>query len=358
MQRALSAPGKLFVSGEYAVLWGGTARVAAVGPRVASYVRRREDGEVHLVLEEGRLVGHVTPLGVRWKSEVGPGFRFAARALSAALAAHGKEALGFELALQPSAEAAGGHKLGLGGSARACVLVAESARYVLSAKFDALKLALLAHAQEQGARGSGADVAAIFAGGLVRYRRYAVERLQEVGVPASLGTLLSRSPPVDLARLTPPRVALSYAFAGSSASTPQLIEDIERRNDPLARKKVVLTSDALGDALEDGLLRGDFEKVKESVGELQRLLASLGPLETEPIARLLALAKSYGAAGKISGAGGGDGCLLFSADTDARTALLDGLTARGVLAFPLGLESGMHGEPEPAPALLSWLRAG
>ncbi|RYZ40629.1 MAG: phosphomevalonate kinase, partial [Myxococcaceae bacterium] len=43
MERALSAPGKLFVSGEYAVLWGGVSRVAAVAPRTAAYVRRRQD---------------------------------------------------------------------------------------------------------------------------------------------------------------------------------------------------------------------------------------------------------------------------------------------------------------------------
>ncbi|MDQ3274735.1 MAG: phosphomevalonate kinase, partial [Actinomycetota bacterium] len=38
MQRALSAPGKLFLAGEYAVLWGGTARIAAVGPRTFASV--------------------------------------------------------------------------------------------------------------------------------------------------------------------------------------------------------------------------------------------------------------------------------------------------------------------------------
>ncbi|MFP2913614.1 phosphomevalonate kinase, partial [Pyxidicoccus sp. 3LFB2] len=48
MERALSAPGKLFVSGEYAVLWGGVARVAAVAPRTAAYVRRRPDARVHV----------------------------------------------------------------------------------------------------------------------------------------------------------------------------------------------------------------------------------------------------------------------------------------------------------------------
>ena len=39
MERALSAPSKLFLCGEYAVLWGGAARVLAVGPRAEALVR-------------------------------------------------------------------------------------------------------------------------------------------------------------------------------------------------------------------------------------------------------------------------------------------------------------------------------
>ena len=65
MKRSLSAPGKLFLAGEYAVLWGGAARVLAVPPRGHALVKRREDREVELVLEEGRLRGTLTPMGVR-----------------------------------------------------------------------------------------------------------------------------------------------------------------------------------------------------------------------------------------------------------------------------------------------------
>ena len=64
----------------------------------------------------------------------------------------------------------------MGGSARATVLAAEAARCVLEERFDALKLALVAHAEAQGGKGSGGDVAASFAGGMVRYRRYDVAR--------------------------------------------------------------------------------------------------------------------------------------------------------------------------------------
>src|SRR5262249_7075559 len=102
MERALSVPSKLFLSGEYAVLWGGTARIAAVGPRAHAYVRSRDDREVRLLLEAGGLRGYATALGVNWQSEISPAFLFAARTVDLALRAHGGETLGFDLALSPS----------------------------------------------------------------------------------------------------------------------------------------------------------------------------------------------------------------------------------------------------------------
>jgi phosphomevalonate kinase len=160
MQRALSAPSKLFLAGEYAVLWGGTARIAAVGPRASALVQRRADREVHLVLDGGRLVGTGTPFGVRWPGEVPREYLFVARAVDAVWRAHGRESLGFSIAFSPSERAPDGRKLGLGSSARAALLATEAARFILEERLDSLKLALLSHAQTQGLRGSGGDVAA------------------------------------------------------------------------------------------------------------------------------------------------------------------------------------------------------
>ena len=60
MERTLSAPGKLFLSGEYAVLWGGVARIAAVGPRTAAFAKTRLDRDVALAVAEGKLSGQTT----------------------------------------------------------------------------------------------------------------------------------------------------------------------------------------------------------------------------------------------------------------------------------------------------------
>jgi phosphomevalonate kinase len=354
--RALSAAGKLFLSGEYAVLWGGTARVACVGPRTQAWVRPREDRGIFLHLSEGTLRGTCTPLGVAWDGEVPPAFLFAARTVDLALRAHGGEGPGFSLALSPSPLGPGGRKLGLGSSARAAVLVAEACRAVLAADFDARVLALLAHSVAQGGKGSGGDVAASALGGVVRYRRYPLEGLQGHLVDGRLGTALRSAPPIEARSLSGLPVQVLYAFAGDSASTPTLIRRAEATLDAGARAAFVRESDALGHAFEEALCGGDFPQLASAVEGLQRLLCTLGPLETEAMARILALGRAHGCAGKMSGAGGGDGCVLFAPGEAAASALVAALGARGFHAFPLTLEEGVRGEASPPEALRAWAR--
>ena len=355
MERALSAPGKLFVSGEYAVLWGGVARVAAVGPRTVALVRRRADSRVHVCVEDGTLSGWTTPRGVKWEREVPAGFSFVARTLDEVLRLHGREGVGFDLAVAPSAVGPNGRKLGMGGSACATVLAAEAARLVLEEKLDTLKVALVSHAAAQGGKGSGGDVAASHAGGVVRYRRYEVAGLIEASSVGGYRAALDGAPAVDVWRLPVPRVSLGYAFTGESASTRVLISQVEARMGEVGRRAFVERSDALGQQIETGLGGGDFQALCDAVREQHALLQDLGPLETEPMGRVLGLAAAYGCAGKQSGAGGGDGCILFAPDAGTRASLLQGIRARGFHTLELAVEPGVRGEPQSDEHLRSWL---
>lgn len=354
MERTLSAPGKLFVAGEYAVLWGGVARVLGVGPRARAVVRRRVDRQVDLLLENGRLSGRTTPLGVRWDREVTAEFHFVARTVDLALRALNRECSGLSIAFAPS-PLWHGRKLGLGSSARACVLAAEAARWAADAPFDALRLSLLTHAEAQNGKGSGGDVAASFAGGLIRYRRYEVAPLIAASVKGGLHSALLDSPAVDLARLPAPRLPMVYAFSGESASTTSLVKEIERQWSPAQRVSFVDQSDVLGESLELALARLDFAAISEACEALQALLFSLGPTRTASLERILSIAKASNCTGKQSGAGGGDGCLLFAPDAASCTALLDALTARGIFALELTAEEGLRGDVTADPLLTSWL---
>jgi phosphomevalonate kinase len=354
VERALSAPSKLFLSGEYAVLWGGAARVLAVGPRGRALVQARDDRTVELVTSEGRLSGVSTPLGVRWEGRVTEGFHFAARALDVVYRAHGRESLGLSLALAPSVLGDNGQKLGTGSSARTAVLAVEAAAGVLGVKAT-LQLALWAHAEAQGGRGSGADVVASQVGGLVRYRRWPVEQLLSRERPFAVA--LQDAGPVDVVRTGLSPGFLSYAFAGESAATPGMIERAEAALDEKARMGFVAESDVLGEALEDALRMGSFSQVREACEGLQQLLSTLGTVVTPALGRILSLARSTDSTGKVSGAGGGDGCLLLSPDTESQERLLESLKARDIYASALTLEPGVRLEVESDAALERWLKA-
>ncbi|MCA2977507.1 MAG: phosphomevalonate kinase [Myxococcaceae bacterium] len=356
MDRTLSAPGKLFLAGEYAVLWGGVGRVLAVGSRARAFVRRRADRRVELLLDDGRLSGDTTPLGARWVSTPTAAFHFVARTVDLALRAVAQDAPGFSIAFEPS-PLVQGQKLGFGSSARACVLAAEACRTAMGASFDALKLALVAHASAQGGKGSGADVAACFAGDVVRYRRADVGPLIEAANRGGFGGALRAAPPVDVWRVSAPRLPMAYVFAGASASTPALISEVERTLAGKDRERFVLQSDALGLSLEETLTRGDFSGTRAATEALQALLFSLGPTRTEGLERVLALAAATGCVAKQSGAGGGDGCLVFAPDVATRDAALASFAARGLFATPVAAEPGLRGEAQPAPELVRWVDA-
>lgn len=325
----------------------------AVGPRAAALVRRRTDRVVELVLESARLSGHSTPLGVRWQSEVQPAFHFVARTVDLALRAQSREASGFSIAFAPS-PLIEGRKPGLGSSARATVLAAEATRWATQASFDAFKLALLAHAEAQQGKGSGGDVAASFAGGLVRYRRFEVAALLEATVKGGLGSALHAAPAVELARLSPPGFPMVFAFSGQSASTTSLLGEIERAWSPAQRATYVLSSDSLGDEVEQALRQLDFAALSEACERLQALLFSLGPTRTATLERILAITRAMQCTGKQSGAGGGDGCLLFAPDERGRSALIAALRARGLHAVAIEPEAGIEGGGLDA-RLASWL---
>ncbi len=248
-----------------------------------------------------------------------------------------------------------GQKLGLGSSARAAVLAVEAARHALGGKWDSLKLALLAHFDAQGGKGSGGDVAASFAGGVIRYRRFDVAPLAAASVTSGLTAALEKSPPVELARLGEPLFPCVYAFSGESASTTSLVKQVEQKLGVEGRKRFVDRSDAHSAALENGLLRRDLEQLKTACGALQALLWELDVTRNDAIDRILGLARTFGCAAKQSGAGGGDGAIIFAPDDAVAAEVSNSLESRGFHTFLTRADRGVQGEVTPHAELARWL---
>ena len=283
----VSAPGKLFLVGEYAVLDGGTAVVAAVDRRAI-----------------GRFVPGATPAS--------PLVEEAVRLARAHLKANGGATVApGAVDIDTSALAGAGGKLGLGSSAAAAA-VAVGAMLQAGGHDPESELAVSfaladrAHRDAQGGRGSGADVAAAIYGGIIAYRR-------AEHVPAGIREL---SPLLGL------EIVVFHAGAPhATVDAIRAVEALAARDRPRYERHISAITDA-ADGFLTAWQAGNVAGVIEAADTAGNALAALGPdadlpIVTPPFARAATLARELGGAAKPSGAGGGDVGVAFLTGQDA-----------------------------------------
>jgi phosphomevalonate kinase len=286
----VSAPGKLFVIGEYAVLHGERALVVALD---AGITARAERSRRWRVLAPD--LGFEAPL-----EHVPPDS--GAALLAASVAAARDElrlAEAFTIIVRGST-AASSRKHGLGGSAASVVAILgalAAARSIDIAdettRSRLFSLALSVHRARQRGRGSGADVAASVYGGWIDY---------------AIGDVTPR-----LSRATVPAdIRIAAAWSGVASDTAGAIAAFEPQ-DHLARLRTILERfwAAVRAVDRDAMLR----EIDAYGRELESLGAGAG---AERIAGLSAAARTLGWAAKGSGAVGGDCAIAIGfGDRDA-----------------------------------------
>jgi phosphomevalonate kinase len=267
-----TAPGKLILTGEYAVLEGAPALVIAVNRRAIASRRTGPRGTLPFLVAVADEIAHQRG------------------------ADHSAVAAAMEIAVDSRQFFEGTQKLGLGSSA--AVTVAATALALGTADHDEVfAIASAAHARAQGprgTRGSGADVAAAVRGGVLAYSTSSVER---VAWPEGL-TLIS-------------------FFTGTSADTPQLVSRVAAaRAGNRTAVEAALTAIATASRAACQAC-GARDKGVAATGLLSALalaatatdqLASATGVPLVPdrvIAARIALARLGGTA-KTTGAGGGD----------------------------------------------------
>lgn len=326
MSVSVSAPGKAFLIGEYAVLEGAPSIVTAVDVRAVAHAAR----------DDAR-----------------------AQATSVVKCAHRRTLDYLEASGDPSDEGVpvvdtgpfyiGQRKLGMGSSA---AVTAAVVGYHLAARGldprdpevqrDALELAMAAHAEAQGGGGSGGDVAAAVLGGTLRFE-------QGKGTP-----------------VTPlPGLHVGFVDSGYAAITSELVRRVregQRAQPTLYADAMAVLAEAsrsfidayvLGEgedpaSITPEVLAERFEAIRKAIDRHNEGLVMLrqlagAPFITPEIATIIEEAEAAGLTAKPSGASGGDLVVVLSHDRSALDRLGERLRREHGLVLRTDLRAGAEG---------------
>ena len=257
----ISAPGKMMISGEYAVLGGAEAIVADVDRRAFASVAA------------GR--------GIRPAPEVEAAFREAQSRLGR---------ISGEIALDASSMRQDGLKIGLGSSAAGA---AAAAGLVYAAhgrdlddsavRTEVLSAALAGH-RAVSPKGSGADVAAAVHGGFLRFRR--------------LGDTVE-SYVIDW----PSSLEIRVVWTGQEARTSDFVAQVDALavSAPARHRRVLAALGAEADAFVSAVLAKDVPGIVESTAAYGQAMHALGvaagiDIVTDTLAEVANLAHKAGGA--------------------------------------------------------------
>jgi len=353
------APGKLFIAGEYAVVEAGQPAVLVAVNRYltvrltessdAGRVHSEEYGRAPLVWMrddsgEGIVIEHqpydyvfaAISVVERLRSELGLAPRY------------------FDLRIGSELDDASGRKFGLGSSAAVTVAVISALDefYGLSlTRTERFKLAMLATI-EVAPKASGGDLAASTFGGWIRYtspdRGALHAHLAVHGVAATLTA--TEWAGCGVTRLAPPgSLELLVGWTGSPASTERLVERVRGPHLDAHERYEAFVDDSR--ALVDRLtasLRDDERSVPDAIRGARALLQGLGSIsgiriETEKLSALCDIAERHGAAGKPSGAGGGDCGIVFAGPDSDPAGLLREWEAHDIRRLSLSVHPASGG---------------
>jgi phosphomevalonate kinase len=282
-------PGKVMLSGEYAVLYGGTAVLVPV----PSYVR---------------VAVADTPPDFAPGPAAQSALDFPVPELAAFESEHGKPVLAVDNREFYNVDENGTwHKLGLGASAAEAVGVL-ALRFQLAGlnwrehRLRIARLGIAVHRQAQDGLGSGADVAACAMGERIRYRQGEGNGVIERIGPVPAGA----------------QIPLALVWTGRPADTREMVEQWQAwlsHADPKVRSrldKLIGVSNMLAESWFTSSTGRLFALLDEFDAELSQVMSMAGVAYRLPIHdELSEWAMAYGGRAKPTGAGGGDMALLL-----------------------------------------------
>ncbi len=325
----VSAPGKLMIAGEWAVLEDSRCVVAAVDRRVhvsaeaskeisvtiddfgirdakaefdgkkLKWLNASPEDEIRLIFMKGAIETVLQYLG-NYKP-----FRIRSRGEESQITVDGTV-----------------KKVGFGSSAAAVVAaVAAILRFhglgISSAKEKEIiyKLSAIAHYFAQGKVGSAFDVAASTYGNVIVYKKFDAEWLiGKLKTETVKNITNGKWPGFHAEKLgIPEEMVLLVGWTKESASTSAMIKQMQsfRQSDKAGYDRIYGDISSVVEGLIDAIRENDHENILKMIVRNEELLRELTKksgvnIETHGLRLLSETAAKYGCAGKLSGAGGGD----------------------------------------------------
>ncbi|XJS10179.1 phosphomevalonate kinase [Aerococcaceae bacterium WGS1372] len=353
----VKVPGKLYISGEYAILF---PQQPAILIAVDQYLRasitqsaKDQSGEIHTDLAElENLNFTIMDDQYDFASNHSSGWLYVKNAMVVAselLSAMGIKLKSFKLTFHSNLVHDNGVKLGLGSSGAVVVATIKSllAFHGIQASNNLMifKLAAIALIRSQS-NGSLGDVAIITHGGWVYYQSFDRQWLKHLLTKGDVSVsdlLLTDWPELMIENLKPSDdLSLLIGWTQSAASTESLVAKLLQQvhNDDLFFKEFLTKSKESVNELRDAIVSNELNQVQAEIQTYRQLLQSLGEhyqisIETNLLTELIESAQQFGYASKSSGAGGGD-CGIAIGSKDLLTQpLIENWKQQGILNLAL-----------------------
>ncbi|MDZ7850645.1 MAG: mevalonate kinase [Halodesulfurarchaeum sp.] len=324
-----SAPGKVYLFGEHAVVYGEPAVPCAIERRATVTVDERADGRLRVSARDLSLDGFTveydgstegTPEVDVTEDLVRAAMGYVDGAIEQARDAADTPDAGFEVQIESEIPLGAG----LGSSAAVVVATIDAATRALGKPLDRAEIADRAYRVEhevQDGQASRADTFCSAMGGAVLVEGDDREQLEAPELPFVIG------------------------YDGGAGDTGALVSSVRSLRDeyPFAANTV----ESIGDVVEQGLDRlteGDMRELGRLMNFNHGLLNALG-VSSRSLDAMVWAAREAGATGaKLTGAGGG-GCIVALDETDATKTALE-YSQACESAFRAGLDTdGVRREP-------------
>ena len=358
MKVQVSAPGKLFLAGEYAVVEAGyPAMIAAINQYLTVTIEASNSGTVFSSQQGITIPWERSGEEIVTQTATSYALIFSAMGVAEAyVRALGQQTAAFyDLSVDSQLDnSQSGTKYGLGSSGALTVATIKAVLTYYGQEVNAYRLYQLAALSQlqQGMAGSFGDLAASSYGGVIAYHSLDRDWLKGLLEEHTLLEILDMPwKDVNIERLSlPGTLSLLIGWTGQAASTDSLVNQVgqgrsQDGKESSHRDFLQKSKSCLGGIIQ-ACQQGDAERFQAGIAENRRLLQEFARkmglvIETEDLIRLCQIAIEEGTVAKSSGAGGGDCGIAFASQAQQAEQIHHKWRSAGILPLNLNLADEM-----------------